>query len=316
METINLNNFWSLINQKLQNWVEAAIKLLPNVLLAILVLLLFFLLAKILGRVIKNLTQKAIDSKEVISLLSSIVKIIIASSGLFIALDLVGLKGTVTSLLAGAGIVGLAIGFAFQDMTENLISGIGMSIRKPFKIGDIIQANGVFGSVEAINLRNTIVSTFAGQREIIPNKLLFRNILTNFTVNQVRKIEIPVGISYADDPEQAAELITNALNKHEFIYDPQQTAVYAESFNDSSINLLVWLWIDYPGEVGFMEARHQAIVTIKQTLNEAGIVIPFPIRTIDFAIKGGEDLATMLNQSQLQLNQHTHHDTQKTSDKE
>ncbi|GGB11967.1 mechanosensitive ion channel family protein [Agarivorans gilvus] len=312
MDNINLNNFWSLIQQKLQNWVEDSITLLPNIVLALVVVLVFLLLAKVLGHIIKNLTQKVIDSKEAISLLSSIVKIVIASSGLFIALDLVGLKGTVTSLLAGAGIVGLAIGFAFQDMTENLISGISMSIRKPFKIGDIIQANGVFGSVEAINLRNTIVSTFSGQREIIPNKLLFRNILTNFSANRIRKIEIPVGISYADDPERAAKLITDALNKHKFIYDPQQTAVYADGFNDSSINLLVWLWIAYPGEVGFMEAKHQAVITIKQTLNEAGIVIPFPIRTMDFAIKGGEDLSTMLNHSRFQLSRSSQHQQQTT----
>lgn len=300
MDIIELSQFWKLISEKLQNWLEAAIKLLPNILLALLAILVCLLLAKLIGRIIKKLAQRVVDSKEVVSLLSSIVRVLIASSGLFIALDLVGLKTTVTSLLAGAGIVGLAIGFAFQDMTENLISGISMSIRKPFKIGDIIQANGVFGSVEAINLRNTIVSTFAGQREIIPNKLLFRNILTNFSVNRIRKIEIPVGISYADDPEQAASLITSALNKHDFIYDPQQTAVYAESFNDSSINLLVWLWIDYPGEVGYMQARHQAIVTIKQTLHDAGIVIPFPIRTVDFAIKGGKDLSHMLNESHSQ----------------
>ena len=104
--------------------------------------------------------RRAFESRQIAKLLTSIIKSLIVVFGIFIALDFVGLKGTVTSLLAGAGIVGLAIGFAFQDMTENLIAGIAMGIRKPFEIGDVVKAEGVFGTVEEINLRNTLVSTF------------------------------------------------------------------------------------------------------------------------------------------------------------
>ncbi|KTF05117.1 Mechanosensitive ion channel MscS domain protein, partial [marine sediment metagenome] len=75
----------------------------------------------------------------------------------------------------------MAIGFAFQDMTENFIAGVAMGIRKPFEIGDVIEAEGVFGNVKEINLRNTLVETFYGQLEVIPNKILFRNILTNYS---------------------------------------------------------------------------------------------------------------------------------------
>ena len=236
-------------------------------------------------------------------MLTSIIKVAIATAGIFIALDFIGLRGTVTSLLAGAGIVGLAIGFAFQDITENLIAGIAMGVRKPFQIGDVIEAEGVFGNIEAINLRNTHVMTFFGQREIIPNKILFRNILTNYSVNGHRRIEVPVGISYADDPQQAAEVLTEAVNEFDFVIRKDETGVWAESFGDSSINLLVWFWIEYPGEPGFLAARHQVIVAIQRALSDANILIPFPIRTLDFGAKGGEKLNAMLNDSVLPENQ-------------
>ncbi len=303
MKALQLDTFWQLINEKLERWVEASIKHLPNIAVAIFIAMAFGLLAKIVGNLAHRVLSRTFDSTQIVGLLTSIIKVAIATAGIFIALDFIGLRGTVTSLLAGAGIVGLAIGFAFQDITENLIAGIAMGVRKPFQIGDVIEAEGVFGNVEAINLRNTHVMTFFGQREIIPNKILFRNILTNYSVNGHRRIEVPVGISYADDPQQAAEVLTEAVNEFDFVIRKDETGVWAESFGDSSINLLVWFWIESPGEPGFLAARHQVIVAIQRALSDANILIPFPIRTLDFGAKGGEKLNAMLNDSVLPENQ-------------
>lgn len=295
MDFPELEKFYKLINGKLESWLESAIKHLPNLVVAVFIAIAFGIFAKIAGNLVRRALRRAFESRQIADLLTSIIKVIILAAGVFIALDFVGLRGTVTSLLAGAGIVGLAIGFAFQDMTENLIAGIAMGIRKPFQIGDIIQADKVFGKVESINLRNTHVETFYGQREIIPNKILFRNILTNYSVLGHRRIEVPVGISYADDPEKAAEVLVNAINGKKYVIKKEETAVYAESFGDSSVNLLLWFWIQYPGEYGFMDVRHDAVVTVRKVLAENDILIPFPIRTLDFGAKGGEKLDGMMS---------------------
>lgn len=295
MEFPQIDKVYSLINEKLQTWLESGIKHLPNIVVAIIIAIVFGVLANVVGKGVRRILTRTFESKQIAELLTSIVKAGVLCAGIFIALDFVGLQGTVTSLLAGAGIVGLAIGFAFQDLTENFIAGIAMGIRKPFEIGDVIKAEGVFGNVEAINLRNTLVTTFYGQREIIPNKLLFRNILTNYSAIGKRRLEIPVGISYADSPEQARDVIVSALNDKQYVINKDETNVYAASFGDSSVNLLVWFWIAYPGEFSFMEVRHDAIVTIQNALNDADILIPFPIRTLDFGAKGGEKLSTMLS---------------------
>ncbi|GGW89501.1 mechanosensitive ion channel family protein [Alteromonas halophila] len=295
MELPKLNEVYALISDKLETWLETGIKHLPNLVVAFLIAIIFGIAAKLVGHAVRRVMRRTFESTQIADLLTSFIKITIVIAGIFIALDFVGLRGTVTSLLAGAGIVGLAIGFAFQDMTENLIAGIAMGIRKPFQIGDVIEAEGVFGKVESINLRNTLVETFFGQREIIPNKILFRNILTNYSALGKRRIEVPVGISYADDPAKAADVITEAINEKDYVINKDDTSVFAAGFGDSSVNLLVWFWIDYPGQQGFMSARHDAVLTVKKVLEENDILIPFPIRTLDFAAKGGEKLDTMLS---------------------
>lgn len=317
MDISVLDKFWQLINEKLQGWLEAGIKHLPNFIVAFLLAMFFGLLAKYVGRVVRKVLHKALESEQIADLLSSIIKMLVLLTGLFIALEFLGLTGTVTSLLAGAGIIGLALGFAFQDMAENLIAGIAMGIRKPFQIGDVVEAGDVFGTVKTINLRNTLVETFFGQIEVIPNKILFRNVLTNYTVTGVRRIEVPVGISYADDPEKAAGAIEEAINACDFVIKKEQTAVFAKGFADSSINLVVWFWIDYPGTTGFMKARHTAVVEIKKALEKADILIPFPIRTLDFGAKGGEKLNTMLSETKSEeTSEEKSADSQKSSSSE
>ncbi|MBQ4856754.1 mechanosensitive ion channel family protein [Pseudoalteromonas sp. MMG007] len=283
-----------LIEEKLGGWFDVVISHIPNFIVAIVIALVFSILARYAGKLMKNVLRRSLDSTQIADLMASIFKVIVLCIGLFIALDFVGLKGTVTSLLAGAGIVGLAIGFAFQDMTENLIAGIAMGIRKPFKAGDVIETDDVFGSIHSINLRNTLIESFYGQLILVPNKVLFRNILKNYTTLGVRRIEVPVGISYGDDIEKAKDVIVDKINEFDFVIRKDETAVYAEGFGDSSINLLVWFWIKYPGEPDFMTVRHKGVVAVKQALDEADISIPFPIRTLDFGIKGGEKLDAMI----------------------
>jgi small conductance mechanosensitive channel len=284
-----------LIEEKLGGWFDVVISHIPNFIVAVIIAIIFSFIARLAGKGMKNVLRRSLDSTQIADLMASIFKVIVLSVGVFIALDFMGLKSTVTSLLAGAGIVGLAIGFAFQDMTENLIAGIAMGIRKPFKAGDVIETDNVFGSVHSINLRNTLIESFYGQLILVPNKILFRNVLRNYSTLGVRRIEVPVGISYADDIEKASEVIVDKINQFDFVIRKNETAVYAEGFGDSSINLLVWFWIKYPGEPDFMTVRHKGVVAVKQALDAADISIPFPIRTLDFGIKGGEKLDAMIS---------------------
>ncbi|MCF2910510.1 mechanosensitive ion channel family protein [Pseudoalteromonas sp. DL2-H2.2] len=300
--TFTPQDFWSLINEKLVHWAELTIKNLPNLVIATLIFIVFVILSKFLARWLLTLLKRLFESNQIAGLIAGICRVILVAIGFFFALDIMGLSKAVASLLAGAGIIGLAVGFAFQDMTENMIAGVVMGIRKPFRVGDVVEAGDTFGTVRRINLRNTLIENFYGQLAIVPNKILFKNELINYSRLATRRIEIEVGISYADDIEQAESVIVEAINELDGVIKQHETDVYACGFGDSSVNLLVWFWIDYPGEIGFMQMRHKAIIAIHRTLEENDILIPFPIRTLDFNAKGGANLEDM----QINMRQRTH----------
>lgn len=284
-----LQRIEELIDEKLYGWFETTLTHIPNFIVALVILVVFFITAKIVAMVLRKVFYKGMESHQVADLMLTIMRIIIIGLGCFIALDFLGLKGTVTSLLAGAGIVGLALGFAFQDITENFIAAVAMGIRKPFRPGDIIQTSEVFGTVKYLNFRNTIIETFSGQLEIVPNKHLFRNVLTNYSYSGERRIDVPVGISYSDDIDAASKAITNKLNTLNGVIRQDETSCYAAGFGDSSIDLVARFWIHYP-DGDYLRKMHEAVAAIHSALNEEGISIPFPIRTLDFAVKAGQAL--------------------------
>lgn len=115
------------------------------------------------------------------------------------ALIVLGLSKTVTTLLAGVGILGLALGFAFQDIAENFIAGVLMAFRRPIYIGDLIESNDFVGTVEEINLRTTVIRTADGKHVLIPNSEVLQNSIVNFSRSSELRVDLACGVSYGDD---------------------------------------------------------------------------------------------------------------------
>lgn len=209
------------------------------------------------------------------------------------ALNVLHLQQTVTSLLAGAGIIGLALGFAFQDITANFISGVLLAFRKPIQVGDIIQAKDFTGMVEKIDLRITMIRTFQGLHVIIPNKDVFQSPVTNFTKTNERRIDLKVGVSYAEDLEEVKKIAIDSVSALPYLLPGKKVELHYSEFGDSAINFVLMIWVNYPDEPGYLRARSDAIIAVKKAFDKHGITIPFPIRTMDFGIKGGEKLSQM-----------------------
>ncbi|NGP89480.1 mechanosensitive ion channel [Aliifodinibius halophilus] len=285
---------YSTLTEKLIAWLETTIAMLPNMVMALLVLIFFFVAGRIVRKTVKRLLKKATDNKSIINLLETIVGILVIGIGFFIALSILDLDGAVTSLLAGAGIVGLALGFAFQDIASNFISGIILSIRHPFGIGDIIETNDIFGTVQKMNLRNTIIRTPQGQIVYIPNKKVFESPLKNYTSSGERRIDLECGVSYGDDLEKAKEVVIEAIETLDNYNDDKEIEFYYEEFGGSSINFETRFWVNFESNSDFLSARSDAIIAIMKAFEETDIMIPFPIRTLDFGVRGGEKLNAML----------------------
>ena len=155
---------------KLSGWFQQFVLVLPNLAIAVIIVMVFLLLAKLAKNLSLQLLGRVSPTEEVNRLLGALIFLSLFTVGVFMALGIVGLDKTVTSLLAGAGILALAVGFAFQDIASNFIAGVFLSIRRPFQTGHLIETNHFLGTVERISLRSTELRTPQGQLVLIPNK--------------------------------------------------------------------------------------------------------------------------------------------------
>lgn len=282
-----------ILTRKLETWLESIIAMLPNLVIAVIVMIFFYFIAKITKSISTKILDRFSDKKALNNLFTTFVNLTILGIGLVVSLNILHLDQTVSSLLAGAGIVGLALGFAFQDITANFISGVFIAIRKPIRVGDIIETSSYMGIVEEIDLRVTIIKTFQGLHVIIPNKDVFQTAVTNYTKTNERRIDLEVGISYADDLEKVKKVAIESVSKLSYLLPNRDINLFYNNFGDSSINFTLMIWIHYPDEPGYLKARSDAIIALKKAFDQNDITIPFPIRTLDFGIKGGQTLSEM-----------------------
>jgi small-conductance mechanosensitive channel len=289
----DINKAIEIVAHKLNTWLESIVAMLPNVFVAILVLLMFYIVARTTRLLSKRLLNRLSERNSINNLISSLIYILTLCIGLIISLNVLHLQQTVTSLLAGAGIVGLAIGFAFQDISANFISGVFLAFKRPIKVGDIINTKGYTGIVEQIDMRVTVIKTFQGLHVLIPNKDVFQTPVTNYTKTNERRIDLEVGISYSEDLKRVRDITLESVGNLSFLQPGKATNLYYKEFGDSSINFVIMVWVNYPDEPGFLKARSEVIIAIKSAFDKNGITIPFPIRTLDFGIQGGKQLSEM-----------------------
>lgn len=280
---MSFDQTWGLLARKLTGWGKAFILALPNFLLAVLTVVLFWLIARGARNVVRRLLRRVSHSDQVTYLLSQIVYIAVLTAGTFAALGILGLQKTVASLLAGAGIIGLALGFAFQDIAANLMAGVYLSVRRPFRRGHLIKAQDYLGTVVEVNLRWTELLTPQGQLVLIPNKQVFENPIMNYTIRGTRRVDITLGVSYGDDLEKAKRVAMEAVGSVPARLPDREVELFYEEFAESSVSFTVRFWIAFEGQRDYLAARSDAIVRIKQAFDANGITIPFPTRTLAFA---------------------------------
>lgn len=293
---IGIENAWKILSKEIQSWFEVAVKGVPNFVAAVFVMLIFVLLAKIVKKMMAKWAPQILDNQAASNLLQTISYLLVILVGLFISLGILDLGKTVTSLLAGAGVVGLALGFAFQEIASNFVSGVFIAFRHPYQIGDIVEIDGFLGEVTDISLRTSSIMTFHGLEVLIPNKYMFTKPFVNYTTTPKRRVDIEVGVSYGDNLRKIELMVKDALENIDGRINSEPIEVYFKEFGSSSINFEARVWIKYPGDKNYLKVRHEAIIAIKEKFDEKGVTIPFPIRTLDFGIKGGESLQTPLKE--------------------
>lgn len=281
-ENIGINI--SLVAEKINTWIETFLVMLPNFVVAIIVLTGFYLAARLIRNIVGRVLGRVSHNISINKLLSTIAFLIICIAGTFVALGILNLDKTVTSLLAGAGIIGLALSFAFQDTATNFISGVIMAFRNTLNVGDLIEVDNVFGTVEKINLRATVIRTPQGPSVVIPNKDLLQSPLKNYNSQKTRRIDLEIGVGYESDLQKVEDVTITAIKDLRLAKNNLSVNLYYTEFGGSSINLVVQFWIDFSQQSQYMSAKSAAIKRIKQVYDAHNFNIPFPIQTLDFSL--------------------------------
>lgn len=259
---------------------RSALASLPRVGFALAILIVFGLLIWAAKRLIQGLSRRLKLRRNLISVLQLIVGVLGWLIGGLIAITIVFPTVTPSNALATLGLGSVAIGFAFKDTFENFLAGILILIREPFEIGDHIECDAVEGQIENITIRDTHIRQTDGQLVVVPNAHLFHNPVRVRTNKAFRRTSIICGVAYDENVDAARTVIAKAVRHVDSVRDDvRDIQVFAKAFGASSIDFEVSWWTGSQ-PVDIRASRDQVVAAIKSALDDAGIEIPFPYRTL------------------------------------
>jgi len=272
---------FEVIDGQISSMTYSFMQALPSLFFAVVLLVVTGLVASFASNIADRLVGKTSLRPSLKNLIETLVKLVMWLLGLFLAAIIIFPDVTFGGLIAGLGIGAVAIGFAFQDIFENFLAGVLIMLREKMRIGDVINCEGISGSVEHITLRETHIRAASGELTIVPNSMLFKNPVEIVTDVEQRCHTSIVGVSYDTDLDKAAEVIRKAVELVDKVDTTQGIDVFASEFSASSVDFLVRWWAgSAPGDGH--KSRDQVLRSIKRALDDAGIEIPFPHVTHTF----------------------------------
>ncbi|WP_440464709.1 mechanosensitive ion channel family protein [Psychrobacter sp. ASPA161_6] len=271
---------------------------IPYFVASIIVVLIFWFLSIVFKKIVYKLLGSRSRHQNLVKVFQRVGGALIIFIGFMIAMVIAVPGFTPAKLIGALGIGSVAIGFAFKDIFQNLLSGILLLISEPFRIGDQIVSGEYEGTVEDIKIRATTIKTYDGRQVVIPNSDLYTSALTVNTAYKQRRLQVAVGIGYEDDIEAAKAEIMQALDKVDSVSIKSKPSVIATGFGGSSMDLMVRWFIEDGTQANKVASIHQVIVEIKNALDAAEINIPFPIRTIDLSDPSVKAIVNKINEQQ------------------
>ncbi|ANY18742.1 Small-conductance mechanosensitive channel [Tsuneonella dongtanensis] len=255
-------------------------RLLPLLGLALAVWLGISLLGYLIAG-IGALWQRLAPNSFLAELIASAIRFVFVVGGLVVALDIVGATALLGAVLGGAGLAGIALGFAMRDTIENYVASLMLSLRQPFRANDHVVIDGSEGRVIRLTSRATVLMTLDGNHLRIPNANVFKATILNYTRNPKRRFDFLLGIDADDDPEVARCVGRDALAALPFVLAEPPPEARTEEVGDSNIVLKFLGWIDQQDSDWF-KAKSGAIAAVKSALEDAGFALPEPIYRLRF----------------------------------
>ncbi len=265
---------WELVLRRLYEGLgELVIAFVPKVISALFVFIFFYILYRVFGSVLRRMLERS--RKVDPGLQSLLIKSYRVVALSFITLMvLANFDINITALLAGFSIVGVAVGFAAKDTLENFISGVTILLDRPFRVGDRIVVEDVYGTVEEITLRSTRVRTLNNEIMVMPNIQMINQKLINHTMLGILRVEVPFGIAYKEYPEEARRVVLKLTEGDDRLHPDYPPECVVTGLNDSSVDMSLRLYLKNPLQE--VQVRFEYIEKVREALREADIEIPFP----------------------------------------
>lgn len=261
------------ILERLDAWVDGAVRLLPNIVTALIVLAIFWVIGWLVKRTFIK-WAKARGRDNLATVFGSFLRYLTLGLGVLLAATIVVPSLKPGDLIAGMGVGSVAIGFAFKDILQNWLAGMLLLFRQPFEIGDQIVAQGYEGTVERIETRATVIRTYDGRQVLIPNSEVYTNAVLVSTAFEKRRSQYDVGIGYGDDLDKGISTVLAAVKSVDGVVADPKPEVIVSSLADFSVLLRARWWTEST-RADVVHVQSDVLIAIKKALDEEGIDMPY-----------------------------------------
>jgi small conductance mechanosensitive channel len=238
-----------------------------------------FLIGRIIARLITKAIRKVLQAQEVDKILESFVTNlaywVLMVFVVIAAIDRLGVQ--TTSLIAVMGAAGLAVGLALQGSLANFASGVLIVVFRPYKVGDWVEAAGISGAILQVQILTTVMKTGDNKEIIVPNGQIMSSIITNYSANDTRRVDMVIGVSYDDDLDKVRQTIKSLIDADDRILKDPECLIAVSELADSSVNFNVRPWVSTSD---YWAVKFDLTEAIKKEFDRVGISFPFPQRDV------------------------------------
>ncbi len=257
------------------------IRSLPFLVVALFILALSVGAGWLTARSARKLLRGRVRAKLLRGVLAGALGVMVFLAGTYVVLRVSGLSQLALTIVGGTGLVGLAVGIAFRDITENFLASIFLSIQRPFETGDLVEIVGVTGYVQQLNIRTTVLLTTDGNVVQVPNAAVYKSTLRNFTATPNRRENFVVGIGYDDPIDEAQKVALKVLEDHPAVLKEPEPWVLVDDLGRATVNLRIYFWIN-GHEHSWLKVRSSVIRLVKRAYQNHGVSMPDEAREVVF----------------------------------
>lgn len=267
--------------EEMRNLGRGIVRSTPFVVLAVLVLVFTVMLARLATKAARRVARNHTKSALLLDVTARGAGFAVILVGLYVVFRVMGLTTVALTVVGGTGVLGIILGIAFRDISENLLASVFLSVQHPFSNGDLVEIEGVTGYVQRLTMRATLLMTLDGNHVQIPNSTVYKGILRNFTSNPNRREDFIVGIGYDDSVPFAQKVALKVLAEHPALLKDPEPWVLVDSLGSTTVNLKIYFWLDGTRH-SWLKVRSSVIRLVKRAFQDAGISMPDEARELIF----------------------------------